>query len=262
MGVAVFFKKTKKLLFWFFLISFFATLYTRDMYRQAEDIESGVFKEPVQSAIAEKDTIIFEKDDYLYELTPVYDYEISALVVNRFDYTLFTIYKRDSVFPLDLCVIWGSNVKSGVYKDSDLSFSQDMRFCFYEWRGDIVFNSNEISNNHLVINDEAILKIAKKIRGGDQIKIKGKLVNVKAENVGSAGKYDPEEFSMNTSVVRNDTGAGACEIIYVESLEITKKENFYSFYLHEISKYGLLFILGWVFLSLIIDAFWPKTYLR
>jgi len=50
-------------------------------------------------------------------------------------------------------------------------------------------------------------------------------VNVKATNIGEAGKYDPEYFELNSSTGRGDSGAGACEILLVEDIEIIKKGN-------------------------------------
>ena len=93
----------------------------------------------------------------------------------------------------------------------------------------------QVSNNHLVIDSEKIEKKINQLSVGDQIKIKGKLVNVHAENLGKPGKYDPKLFEWNSSTKREDTGGGACETIYIEDIEIIKKGNAISYYLNKIS---------------------------
>lgn len=233
----------KKFLFYSLLLIFAITFFTRNNYRKVNEISPAVLKEPIQAELDSKDIIRFIKDDYEYELTPLYDYELNGLIVHKMDYTWFSIYKRDSVFPMDLCVIWGNNVKSKVYQNKSLKFSQDFRFCLYHWHGKIDFNSNQLSNNHLVISDKDLEKKISSLSTGDQVKIKGQLVNVNAINVGKPGKYDPEKFSWNSSIKRTDSGGGACEVIYVQNIEILKKANIISCYAHKISFYGLLALI-------------------
>ena len=47
-------------------------------------------------------------------------------------------------------------------------------------------------------------------------------------------------FELKTSTIRTDDGAGACEIIYVEDVQILKKGNPVSYYLFK----SALFLLG------------------
>ena len=77
---------------------------------------------------------------------------------------------------------------------------------------------------------------------GDQVKIKGKLVDIFAKNIGEPGKFDPESFEWKSSVTREDTGGGACETIYVEDIEILKKANTTPDVLFKFSLYGLLLV--------------------
>ena len=235
--------KIKKILFFTLLATLVVTFFTRNRYKNVNDIDSEVLKNPIQEEIKGKDEIRFTKNSYEYELTSLYDYEINGLIVHKMDYTFFSLYKYDSVFPMDLCMLWGNNVKNKVYQSKTLKFSQDMRWCFCQWRGKIDFNSDEFSNNHLIVNNHEIEKKIKALSVGDQVKIKGQLVDVKANNRGSSGQYDPEYFEMKTSTERDDSGAGACEIIYVEDIEILKKSNPISYYLFKISFYGLILFI-------------------
>ena len=220
--------KINKILFWLFLLIIIITFFTRNNYRNVDIVSPEVIGEPKQSEVFDNSIIKFTKDDYEYELTPLYDYEINGMIVHKMDYTWFSIYKRDSVFPIDLCLIWGDNVANKVYKHKNLKFSQDFRFCLYHWRGKIDFNHNQLSNNHLVIDNKELEKKLNKLSTGDQIKITGKLVNIKAENIGEPGKYDPEYFNWKSSINRKDSGGGACETIYIEDIEIIEKSNIIS----------------------------------
>lgn len=249
-------KKINSFIFFVLLGVLIITFFTRNNYKNVKNPDSQLFKEPIQEKVIDSMPIEFQKDGYEFILTPLYEYEISALVVNRFDYTRFSLQRTDSVFPLDLCVIWGDNVKNGVYKDKSLTFRQDARFCWGMWGRDLNFNWGEVSNNHLVIKDELLKKKAFSISEGDQVYIKGKLVNVEAENIdGNLGDYESQLSNWNSSVKRGDSGAGACEIIYVEELEILKKANPISFYAFKISFWLLIVFVFWRFLVFFYEMF-------
>ncbi len=63
------------------------------------------------------------------------------------------------------------------------------------------------------------------LNAGDRLRIKGKLVDVAAMNTIQANIDKPPSYKWQTSTVRTDTGPGACEIIYIENIEILKKGN-------------------------------------
>jgi len=235
--------KINKYIFWLLVIIFAITFFTKNNYRNTDKIAPEVLSEPIQTKVIGNDIIKFTRDDYKYELTPLFDYEINGLIAHKMDYTWFSIHKRDSVFPLDLCLIWGGNVGDGVYRDKSIHFSQDFRFCMVNWTKDVGFNLSQISNNHLVINDEELEKKLELLSAGDQIKIKGQLVNIVATNLGQPGQYDPEYFEWKSSANRTDSSAGACETIYVDDIEILQKGNPISFYLNKYSLYGIIILI-------------------
>lgn len=235
-------EKLNKYRFLILLTIFIVTFFSRNNVRSVDEIMPEVLRQPYQSVVYSQKEVAFARDGYQYRVLPFYDYEINALVVGKMDYRLFNIYGYDKIFPLDLCLIWGSNVARKLHRNSAVSFSQDCRWCWANWFGDVNFNINELSNNHLLINNKEILQKAKDILKGDQIKIKGKLVNVKANGIGEKGSCG---ITWNTSVSRIDSGAGACEVIYVENIEILKKANIISRVLFRLSAYGLLLIIIW-----------------
>ena len=226
-----------------FLVLLFAwTYFAKNNYRNVDDAHPDVLKEPVQKEAINQEPIEFSKDDYQYSLKPLYEFELNAMIVNRLDYRKFSISKKDSVFPMDLCVVWGDNVKSKVYQSKMLSFSQDFRMCFWRWFGNLEFNNNQAANVHLIIKEESLADKLKLLSSGDQVKVKGQLVNVSAKNTGQSDIGNSSAFNMRSSTIRNDTGPGACEIINVEDIEIIKKGNPLAFTLYRLS-YPLLIIL-------------------
>jgi hypothetical protein len=227
------------------LVILVASFFLRNNIRNITDIAPEVLEQPVQQDSYTSDKIEFEKDSYKYVLSPVAKYTISGLVVSKKNYRVFSIYKTDSVFPYDLCLIWGSNVRSGVFRNRAVKFAQDCRWCTVEWSGNVVFNQQELSNNHLLANDRDVADTVKSLVAGDQVTIRGKLVNAKAVLVGKAGEYDAKSVEWLTSKNRIDKGAGACEIIYVDDIQILRKSNIIAQIIFQTSLYSLLAIALW-----------------
>ena len=203
------------------LITATVTYFLRNNYKNISAISPETLKPPIQKAIRDLTTITFTKDQYEYVLTPLFSYEINALITHEMDYRLFSIYKRDSVFPLDR----------------------------------LNFNNNEFSNNHLIVNDPETEKKISSLSTGDQIKIKGKLVNVSATNLGQPGEFDPEYFQINSSTQREDSGVGACEVIYVESIDILEKGNPILQQIFQVSFLSLISLLALNILMFVIGIF-------
>jgi hypothetical protein len=91
--------------------------------------------------------------------------------------------------------------------------------------------------------------VMRSIQTGDQVKIRGKLVNVDGTLIGEAWKYEGTKTIWQTSISRDDTGAGACEVLYVEEIEILQRGNLIYRWLYSISFGGILiFILLKIYL--------------
>lgn len=147
----------------------------------------------------------------------------------------------------DLCIIWGGNLKKKIYKNPSGRFSQDMRFCNYQCRGG-EFYPNEFSNNHLVVKDYSIRNIIKKIRVGDQVSIRGQLVYLTADLIKPGDIFDGKHITWQSSTIRTDGGHGACEVIYVQDIQILQKGNPAA---RSINLLCLLAILGLMSLNII-----------
>ena len=167
--------------------------------------------EPIQ----EETTGYIEMNVAGYEVSiyPQYTYEIEALVVHTKNYPGFGLGNKLS--PRDIALAWG---KVAEYNE-DINFHWKQSGRWVSWSvksytevdkiGGVDYVSSHLSNNHLIPSNNSVRRKIKKIRKGDHIKIKGYLVNVDAEN------KNGKTFFWNSSTTRDDTGDGACEVIYV-----------------------------------------------
>lgn len=204
----------------------------KDLMRQS------LYNEPLQEGIGLSDNSFkIEQDGFTYIITPLYKYEIFGLSVAEYDSENWfdTFHKKDPLNKKDICLIWGQNVKTGAYEN--VKFQQGEFICFWKAeRQDIVFNNNEISNNHLLPATDEIYQEFKKAQVSDQVYIKGYLANYHV--IGQE-----TNFFRNTSISRNDTGDGSCEVIYVTDFKILAKGNIGYRLLYNFSFQLLLFLI-------------------
>ena len=171
--------------------------------------------DPVQEPAEGKTKM--EIGGYDVDINYLYSYDISALVVSAKDYSDHDL--EGKLVPKDLALAWG---KVAEYNDR-INFHWRQSGRWYYWK---VNTYEEIShvggpdgvacnsaNNHLIPADDSVRNSIEKVKKGDYIRIKGYLVNVDARN----DKGDT--FFWNSSTTREDTGDGACEVIYVTGLE-------------------------------------------
>jgi hypothetical protein len=157
-----------------------------------------------------------------YEINPIYSYELNGVVVtysNASGFTNIWHHKRwkDFINLRDLCVIWGQNVSTGVYRK--LHFSSDSWTCWVDWpdkETGIVFHGDQLSNNHLLTHNPWLQNKLMEAEPGDQIRLVGHLVEY-----GNRAN----SFRRGTSTTRTDTGQGACETVYLSNFIIVKKAN-------------------------------------
>lgn len=118
--------------------------------------------------------------------------------------------------PIDLAVGWGPMSDSAVIDALDIS--QSARF--YTWRYDdapplpVEVISTHSANWHVVPGNREVERRLGRLRAGDVIELEGLLVDLDRDDGGRA----------RTSLTRTDTGAGACEIIWVERLAVRYRD--------------------------------------
>lgn len=146
-------------------------------------------------------------DDYV--ITEFADFSIRAKVLSKENYYLD---READLAPVDLALGWG-NMSDESILDS-IEISQSGRFYYWQVKS-FPIPRREIesssANMHLIPADEDVASEIKKIRNGDIIELSGSLVNVNSTS---------DDWRWQSSQTRNDTGNGACELIWVDSLQI------------------------------------------
>ncbi len=156
-----------------------------------------------------------------YTIEPLFDYRLEGVVVSLHDADeLGGIYHfkewKDFINIRDLCVVWGDNVATGVFRE--MQYRNSTWTCWISTDDALAarrFAWDQLSNNHLLSHDPAIQEAIKSAEIGDRIRLTGQLARYS-----HAGG-----FSRGSSVTRTDTGNGACETIHVDRFEIVRKSN-------------------------------------
>jgi hypothetical protein len=150
-------------------------------------------------------------DDRGYRFVRRARYDITARVLRR------EIYRVDggaTLAPVDLAVGWGPLSDSRII--DQLEFSQMGRFFYWKPKDFATFPLAPEAliahgaQMHLIPATKDVESRARKLRPGQVVTIGGFLVDVRG----------PGGFYWNTSLTRNDTGDGACEIVWVETLDV------------------------------------------
>lgn len=158
--------------------------------------------QPVQTSVSA--TAPFEHKGYT--LTPLARFSVEARVLGREDYSLD---RESELAPIDLALGWGAMSDQSVLER--LEISQSNRF--YRWRTsafpiprrEIETNS---ANMHLIPASDEVESQLERVREGHVVSFKGYLVKAVA----------PDNWRWQSSLTREDTGAGACEVVWVEEL--------------------------------------------
>ncbi len=180
-----------------------------------------LYEEPLQTAEDLPAPFRVTRKKATYIVTPLFHYELSGLVVSqhRSDSLLDISHRRwrDHLNIKDLCVVWGRNITSGVYREMKF-WNRDFT-CMFEFPdGDIakLFSGSHLANNHILSADEALSRRILNVRPGDQVHFRGYLVSY---------SQPANQFSRGSSTSRNDVGSGACETVYVTDFQVLRRAN-------------------------------------
>jgi len=143
-----------------------------------------------------------------YTITELAKFRIKAKVLSKKNYY---IGREADVSPTDLALGWGNMSDESVLDKIEISQSNR----FYRWhvesfpipRLEIETHS---ANMHLIPATDSIKSDIDRVQEGEIIEISGSLVKVTST----------DGWRWKSSQTRNDTGRGACELIWVESLHI------------------------------------------
>lgn len=141
-----------------------------------------------------------------FTLTPLANYKIEARVLSKEDYSSGI---EAELSPTDLAVGWGPMSDEVVLNKIDIL--QGHRF--FHWHVDefpIPQREIEIhaANMHIIPANDTVQRQLKKVRQGQLVTIKGQLIEAKR----------PDGWHWRSSLSREDTGGGACELMYVTEL--------------------------------------------
>ncbi len=157
-----------------------------------------------------------------YTVRPLFAYDLSGIVVSKHDADAWWDWIHaawnDKLNVTDLCVVWGTNARTGIYRE--INFSSGEFQCFAQTGSSAAwaaFDMTSLSNNHLLTDDPAIARVLRNARVGDQIHFRGYLVEYSHDH--------GFRFVRGTSVTRSDTGNGACETVFVTNAEIARPGN-------------------------------------
>jgi len=156
--------------------------------------------------------------DRVYRINPLAEYEISGLVVTHNNISSITdaYHTSKSVDLKDLCLVWGDNLSPSLLKN--VTFWSEPWTCFFLFHDNDTaaeFSPNQISNNHLIGANQQVRNIIKQVHVGDQVTLRGSLVEY--------SDIESSEQIRRSSLTREDTGNGACEVVYVEQISILKQ---------------------------------------
>lgn len=177
---------------------------SRPIHRDPGEIAAA---DPLQSEL-EAPQILTRGD---FQVIPQAQFSAEVRVLGRERYRLGALAAAS---PLDLAVGWGPMSDSAVLAGLDIWQSGRFYFWHYDDEPPIptpVIESHS-ANWHLVPANDVVWRKLRGLRVGDVVKLDGMLVNLQ----------NPEVGTMTTSLRRDDTGAGACEIVYVEKASVRR----------------------------------------
>jgi len=195
----------------------------KDALPRPGELRSELHQDPQQAAVGERPVDITVRG-VTYAIRPRYSYDLYGLVVSMHDSDTWWDQAHrewnDHVNVVDLCVVWGANVRRDAYRA--ISFSNNEWECHWStgsreaWQA---FDQSAVANNHMVTDDPHIARRMRDVRVGDQVRFRGYLVDYTTYKNGAAAG------TRVSSTVRNDTGNGACEVVYVKDFEILRATN-------------------------------------
>jgi hypothetical protein len=169
--------------------------------------------EPEQVLVGEGLPIVFEAKGHEVRLTPRATYRITAYAV---DTSRALLDEWDFALPMDLALVWGPVADPAVLRR--MKFHLSGRYVSW-WAEDGALSpkviQEHVANHHLVPASDEVAREMKRVRKGDLVTLRGKLVDV--ELVDGSGK---SVFQSRTSLSREDVGSGACEQLWVETIEV------------------------------------------
>jgi len=146
-----------------------------------------------------------------YQIQPLKDFKITARVLSAEHYSMDT---GADISPVDLALGWGAMSDTAVINQLDIS--QGGRFYRYHWTDEPPIPVSEIvshsANMHMIPANDSIAQQLKDVRVGQIVHLSGDLVEVTNRE---------KNWHWRSSLTREDTGNGACELIWVKQVYVS-----------------------------------------
>lgn len=137
-------------------------------------------------------------------------YQLQARLLAKESYR----FDRESkLSPVDFALGWGPMSDSRLLEQ--ISIKQSNRFYWLRWQNPDLSSSlimENSANTHLIPSSTVVARQLKAMRPGQLIELHGYLVNA----------VSPKGWHWQSSLSRTDTGAGACELFWVESARVVR----------------------------------------
>lgn len=163
--------------------------------------------DPVQGSTARVPFTVVTSEGTV-TVTPRASFDVQAQVASA------DRYRHDAgafLAPVDLALIWGK-LPQEPYK-SQVNYGQITRYYFWNTKSnelDLEYIQSHSSNMHLIPSSPRIREALFAVGDGDAVHLSGLLVDASTA----------EGFNWHTSMTRVDSGPGACELVWVEKLQI------------------------------------------
>jgi len=142
-------------------------------------------------------------------IKPLAHFALGARVLSRADYHFDAGAK---LVPTDLALGWGRMSDSAVLASFEIS--QSGRFYYWQAQSTLPIPEREViessANMHLIPADRNVQRAIDRARIGDVVRFDGYLVEADW----------PNGYRWISSLTRSDSGAGACELVWVEHFSI------------------------------------------
>ena len=192
----------------FFWIAFVAVALWKFTGSSAVVLGPGVkvTEPPIQYNLKQADSFQFKN----YRITPLAEFQLKAKVLAREDYS----FGRESdLSPVDFALGWQNMSDENVLEK--IAISQSGRW--YRWRVQEFpiprkAIETQSANMHIIPANDMVEDMIDLVKQGQLIELNGYLIRVDAN----------DGWHWQSSLTRDDTGAHACELIYVESIQLIK----------------------------------------
>lgn len=146
-----------------------------------------------------------------YDIWAMDEFEIEGMILSRKRYRFD---KESKLSPVDFLIAWGPLTQEPAV--SQIEWSQSGRWGFFRYPAGLGLSPQTITRNHSNMHvvpdpsDRYIRRQVLRVRRGDVVRMRGYLVQIDG----------PDGWRWRSSRSRTDTGARACEIMFVTDIEV------------------------------------------